>query len=164
MAITSVNEEVVAMAVKFIRAYLECADELQTHVKAMVDVIKTSDDEQEIRLARHTIGEILFPEMTSAGVSIEHLDECAEAEQADGADARRELDDEEATFAERLQSHLERLHLTQAELARKIGVGQSAISMMLKRKCRPQRSTVEKLAEALNVRFEELWPARGKSK
>jgi len=41
--------------------------------------------------------------------------------------------------------------LTQAALAERIGVGQPAISMMLSRKCRPQRHTIEKLAAALQM-------------
>jgi transcriptional regulator with XRE-family HTH domain len=47
--------------------------------------------------------------------------------------------------------------LTQAELAQRIGVGQSAISMLLKRRCRPQRKTLGKLATTLGVEVEALW-------
>jgi len=43
-------------------------------------------------------------------------------------------------------------------LAEKIGVGQPAISMMLQRQCRPQKRTVMRIAEALGVSAEELWP------
>jgi lambda repressor-like predicted transcriptional regulator len=38
-----------------------------------------------------------------------------------------------------------------------VGVGQSALSMMLKRQCRPQERTVQRLAEGLGVAAEELW-------
>jgi transcriptional regulator with XRE-family HTH domain len=48
--------------------------------------------------------------------------------------------------------------LTQAELAAKVGVGQPAISMMLNRSCRPQKKTVRRIATALGVTVEELWP------
>lgn len=52
--------------------------------------------------------------------------------------------------------------MTQDQLAEKIGVGQPAISMMLKRQCRPQKRTVQRLAEALGVAAEELWPGTGR--
>jgi transcriptional regulator with XRE-family HTH domain len=48
--------------------------------------------------------------------------------------------------------------LTQTELAERVGVGQSAIAMLLRRRCRPQRKTLGKLASALGVELEELWP------
>ncbi len=47
--------------------------------------------------------------------------------------------------------------VTEVQLARRIGVSQSAISMMLPRRCRPQRRTVEKLAETLGVKADDLW-------
>jgi transcriptional regulator with XRE-family HTH domain len=53
---------------------------------------------------------------------------------------------------------MDKAGLTQEQLAEKIGVGQPAISMMLKRQCRPQKRTVQRLAEALGVAAEELWP------
>ena len=48
--------------------------------------------------------------------------------------------------------------MTQAQLAGVVGIGQPAISMMLKRQCRPQQRTVQRLAEALGVAAEKLWP------
>ncbi len=74
------------------------------------------------------------------------------------ASIRAELDHEEITFATRLRTQMAARRITQTELATKIGVNQSAISMMLNRTCRPQRITVEKLARALDVSPEELWP------
>jgi DNA-binding XRE family transcriptional regulator len=47
---------------------------------------------------------------------------------------------------------------TQAQLAHQIGVGQSAIAMLLKRRCRPQRPTLGKYAQTLSAPVEELWP------
>jgi predicted XRE-type DNA-binding protein len=71
---------------------------------------------------------------------------------------RSRLDQVEAAFATTLARLMAERQLTQAQLAERIGVGQSAISMLLKRRCRPQRRTVGKLAEALGVMAEELWP------
>jgi transcriptional regulator with XRE-family HTH domain len=68
------------------------------------------------------------------------------------------MDQEEASFADRLRSLMEKKGLTQEQLAAKVGVGQPAISMMLQRNCRPQRRTVLRLAEAFGVSPEELWP------
>jgi len=48
--------------------------------------------------------------------------------------------------------------MTQEALAAKLGVGQPAISNMLNRQCRPQRRTVLRLAQALGISPEELWP------
>jgi transcriptional regulator with XRE-family HTH domain len=48
--------------------------------------------------------------------------------------------------------------ITQEELAKTVGIGQPAISNMLKRQCRPQKRTVERLAEALKLSPQDLWP------
>jgi transcriptional regulator with XRE-family HTH domain len=70
------------------------------------------------------------------------------------------MDKEEADFADRLRQLLEEKDITQQELAEKLGIGQSAISMMLGRSCRPQRKTVSRIAEALGVSSEALWPTK----
>jgi transcriptional regulator with XRE-family HTH domain len=64
----------------------------------------------------------------------------------------------EAAFAATLARLMADRQLTQVQLAERISVGQSAISMLLKRRCRPQRRTLGKLAEALGAPVEELWP------
>jgi DNA-binding XRE family transcriptional regulator len=73
---------------------------------------------------------------------------------------RQRLDQEESVFAANLARLLGERQLTQAELARRVGVGQPAISMMLARKCRPHWRTVGKIAAALGVTVEELWPGK----
>ncbi len=45
------------------------------------------------------------------------------------------------------------------KLAEMIGLRQSAIANLLARDCRPQRRTVKKLAEALDVPPSALWPS-----
>ena len=59
---------------------------------------------------------------------------------------------------ERLRTAMHQRGVTQEQLADKIGIGQPAVSMMLQRHCRPQQRTVRRLAEALGVAPEELWP------
>jgi DNA-binding XRE family transcriptional regulator len=71
---------------------------------------------------------------------------------------RAQMDQAEAAFAAALARLMAERQLTQEQLAQRVGVGQSAISMLLKRRCRPQRRTLGKLAEALGVTVEDLWP------
>ncbi|MGA7500029.1 MAG: helix-turn-helix domain-containing protein, partial [Isosphaeraceae bacterium] len=73
----------------------------------------------------------------------------------------KRMDLEEETFANSLVGHMKAKGISQVELAAAIGVGQPAISMMLSRDCRPQRRTVEKLARALGVPPNDLWPGFG---
>jgi transcriptional regulator with XRE-family HTH domain len=71
--------------------------------------------------------------------------------------AIEELDAEEESFAERLKDLMADRGLTQTDLGKMIGVGQSAISNMLNRNCRPQQRTAVRLATALDVPVESLW-------
>lgn len=142
-------------------AFLECSDELQEHAKEMLAAFKDPElDEDDRALAAMTLADILHPNFYK-GLLGSDLKEC-EAQGAEHFPETRhvleEMDQEEATFADRLKGIMERSGTTQAELAEKIGVGQPAISMMLQRNCRPQKKTVHKLAEALGVSPEELWP------
>ena len=69
-----------------------------------------------------------------------------------------ELDTQEAKFADRLKELMKARAITQQQLASRIGCSQPAISQMLNRQCRPQRSTILNLAAALDVEPQELWP------
>ncbi len=73
---------------------------------------------------------------------------------------REKLEQQESEFAEKLCGLMAERQITQAELARRIGVGQSAVSMLLSRKCRPQPRTLGKIAAALGVTVEEFWPGK----
>lgn len=77
---------------------------------------------------------------------------------ASGSSSDADCDSQEAAFAEKLRELMKSRAVTQAELASRIGCTQPAISQMLKRKCRPQKSTILSLAAALNVDARELWP------
>src|SRR5262249_43666263 len=72
--------------------------------------------------------------------------------------AQRRREHEERFFAENLARLLREKDITQAELARRVGVKQPAVSIMLSRRCRPQRRTVEKMATALGIDVRALWP------
>jgi transcriptional regulator with XRE-family HTH domain len=65
---------------------------------------------------------------------------------------------QEEMFAQRLREQMTAKRISQRELADRVGCSQPAISQMLNRMCRPQKKTILKLAEALNVQAHELWP------
>ena len=71
---------------------------------------------------------------------------------------RSRTDCRQAAFADRLRELMTTKCVTQQELSNRIGCSQPAISQMLNRKCRPQKNTIFKLAEALQVQPRELWP------
>ena len=74
------------------------------------------------------------------------------------ADDVQRMDTEEETFADRVRELMETKRISQQELAARAGCSQPAISQMLNRTCRPQKKTILKLAEALNVQARDLWP------
>ncbi len=147
-------------AAKFLRAYVECSDEIQAGIREMLEILNdpnTDDDDRDMTLA--TLADALFPDPHDRAHGAELEDwQRRDAESGEGRAAVQELDREEETFAARLRDLMARRHVTQEDLAAKIGVGQPAISNMLKRQCRPQRRTVARLAEALGVPPAELWP------
>lgn len=138
--------------------YLECSNEVQAAIKDMVLIVNDPEaTEDERHMAVATIAEALFPASCDSGfgVDLENLNKAAVGDEAQVLDR---MAAEQATFSERLQAVMDRRGVTQAELAKAIGVGQPAISMLLSRECRPQRRTVEKIAKALKVPAEEIWP------
>lgn len=145
---------------KILQAYLECSDELQKSAREMIAILNSPEaDDDERAMALHTLAQIFFPERDDCSATLEHLDECAVTNQPDGQSARNQLDEDEATFAKRLARVMREKGVTQTELARRANLGQPAISMMLSRNCRPQQRTVRRLAEALGVSTQELWPS-----
>jgi transcriptional regulator with XRE-family HTH domain len=64
----------------------------------------------------------------------------------------------ESTFAVRLRELMASKRITPTALAEQVGCSQTAISQMLTRSCRPQKATILKLAEVLDVQAQELWP------
>jgi len=140
------------------QAFLECSDDVQKAVQDMVQIVNAPDatvDEREAAL--ETMAEALFPSKHNGTLGIS-LEDCDRFAPKDDLAILRQMDQEEATFADRLNALLEAKNMTQSELANAIGVGQPAISMMLSRNCRPQKRTVEKIAQVLKVTPEEIWP------
>jgi transcriptional regulator with XRE-family HTH domain len=127
---------------------------IQSARKAVVEALRTAALDDEIEAALETLREGLYP---TEPVDLEIDREQEPNEEA----ASKQMDLEEETFANRLDHYMKTKRISQVELATAIGVGQPAISMMLSRNCRPQRRTVERLARALEVPPNDLWPGFG---
>jgi len=145
---------------RILHAFLECDEEVQQVIRAMSKISAETEDAQERDMAIHTIVDALNPRLFQGqwGMDLAESETLGAEFSPEMDQAIQEMDLEEKIFAERLASIMEKKGLTQAELAAKIGVGQPAISNMLSRQCRPQKRTIQRLAEALNVKAEELWP------
>lgn len=139
----------------FLRALDECAPEIQEVAKEMMKIISSEDvDPEDKAHAVEVVVEALFPNLTTDIRGFERgVLNTDEAKAAEG-----ELDAQEASFAERVSTVMRDRGMTQGDLAAAAGVTQPAISNILNRNCRPQRRTVEKIALALGVKPEELWP------
>jgi lambda repressor-like predicted transcriptional regulator len=154
-------------AAPLLLAFIECSNELQQHAKEMLVVLLDPEVNEDDRfLAASTLADILFPNTHEGdkmlGMDLEAAEEMAK-QSPEAAAALAEMDRDEETFAVRLRQSMEEKGVTQEALAKKTGVGQPAISMMLNRACRPQRKTVEKIAAALGVEPGQLWPPAAKS-
>lgn len=133
-------------------AFKECSTDIQNLVLELALSLKNKDMPlEEQRLVIDTIDEALFPEVYSEADN--HDDDPCVIQSVE-----LELDQEEATFSDRLREMMLKCDITQEDLAQRTGVRQSAIAMMLSRNCRPQRGTVRKLADALQVHPDDLWP------
>ncbi len=154
---------------EFIHRFLECSDEVQSVVRSMFAVIEhslTTDEDRQ--RAMTTITDALFvnPMEGHGRYGFDFLTAERDAAQKHEQVERRpvvaarldQLDSQEATFAERLRKILDEKNVTQEELAVRIDCTQSAISKMLSRNARPQRKTILKVAQALNVQPTDLWP------
>jgi lambda repressor-like predicted transcriptional regulator len=147
----------------FHRAYIEASDEVRHVITSMVLIVNdptTDADDRESCL--NTLSEALFPTSHKGELGIDLED--VRMLPADGTDAdavTRQMRDQEATFADNLSRIMHRTGVTQTRLAELTGVGQPAIANMLARNCRPQRRTISKVADALGVPPEDLWPVTG---
>ncbi len=143
-------------------ALAECDEDLREEAIGLFKQLNSSElDEGERYSTLALLAEILFPNVDARGLpglDLEDAEGIAKDISPEVRDVLARMDQEEATFAERLRSLIEKKGITQEELAQKMGIGQPAISMMLQRNCRPQKRTVVRLAEAFGVPPEELWP------
>jgi lambda repressor-like predicted transcriptional regulator len=150
-------------ASSILRALQECDPKLREVALELFDQLNSDDlDAEQAYSTTALIAEILFPNGDAKGVpglDLEEAEKIAPAVDPSAGPLLARMDQQEATFAERFRAAMTEKGITQAELATKVGIGQPAISMMLNRTCRPQRKTVQKIAAALDINPEELWPA-----
>ncbi len=148
------------LGAKFLRAYLECSDEMQEVARDTLEMLNDPEiDEEDRQMSLATLADALFPNYYKGELGLDY--EKSEKEAADKFPEFREvvdeLDREEAFFSDNLERIMREKSISQTELAQRVGVGQPAISNMLSRNCRPQRRTIQRLAEALGVQPEDLW-------
>lgn len=137
------------LVAKFEVARRECTDDIKSIVDEMMEIVASEDaTADERRHAAHTVMEALFP-----GQAADWL------ELWDGRDPiESELDNEEREFSNRVRRLMKKKGISQVQLGEMIGVGQTVISMLLNRNCRPQARTVDRIADALKVDRREIWP------
>jgi len=155
------NELSVLIGAKFVHAFVECSEAVQVVVMDMLSIIQDEEaDEDERHMALVTLGEALFPNYHEGklGMDLAESESETAARNKELASIVDEMNEEEATFADNLARVMDEKGVNQKELAEKIGVGQPAISNMLTRSCRPQKRTIARLAEALDVDPKSLWP------
>jgi len=149
----AVNDEALRVFANLLCVYLGREREDQEGIASMASIVVDPEaDADEVQAALDTLRESLHS--TPMAIDLDSEADFSVEEQ----EASRRMDSEEATFADRLRAVMTEKGVSQVQLAEAVGVGQPAISMMLARECRPQRRTVEKLALALEVASEELWP------
>jgi lambda repressor-like predicted transcriptional regulator len=148
-------------AAEFLRAYLECSSEIQSEIRQLLEVLNDPNTDKDDRdMTLFTLADALFPNPHEGklGMDLEESERMGASYSGETQAVLAEMDREEASFAERLRDAITRRGMTQETLADKLGIGQPAISNMMTRQCRPQRRTVLRLAEALGVSPDELWP------
>lgn len=159
---TAVPERMVSEAfARVFQAYMEASDEVQSVIRDMCAIVNDpQSDGDEVAAAVDTLVEALFPWSHNGelGIDISDLRKSGIETSKEVEDEFVRFDEHDRTFAERLKALLDERGMTQESLAHAIGVQQPAISMMLSRQCHPQRRTIQKIAKALGIDEEQLWP------
>jgi lambda repressor-like predicted transcriptional regulator len=150
------------LASPIILALQECDPELRDAALELFEQLHGEELDPEQSLATAALlAEILFPNADESGfpgLDLQEAERIASTVNPEAGPVLARMDEQEATFAYRLRGLMDERGLTQTELAAKVGIGQPAISMMLNRACRPQRKTVRRIAAALEVEPDALWP------
>lgn len=141
------------------QAFLECSDEVQAVVRDMVAIYNSPDATFEEReSAAETIAEALFFRSQQSDIGIDLDGEHADLAPGQIQDVLKQMEAEELDFGERVTRLLEAKKMSQDELAAALDLTPPAVAMIIARDCRPQRHTIERVATALSVPAEELWP------
>jgi predicted XRE-type DNA-binding protein len=136
-------------------AYNKCSPAVKDVIETMVGIMQDPAVEpDEYQDALDTLVEALVPGKHHGTIG---LDLGVQPKGAKATSIAHEMAAEEQHFADQVRQLMKDKRMSQKALAEAVGVGQSAIAMMLSRKCRPQRSTVLKIAQALNVPPNRIW-------
>lgn len=160
-ASTRNGTDAVLSPAEVLAAYLEKSPIVQTAIRDLVNILaKSGLPPAEREWAERSLHDALFrPRTPRSGERERGISAEERRQRVTGLrEAQQRMDEEERAFAANLARLLAEKDVSQAELARRIGVGPSAVSMMLSRRCRPQRRTIEKVAEALGVEVQQVWP------
>jgi lambda repressor-like predicted transcriptional regulator len=153
-----INRPAGALFAKVFQVYLNASAAIQDVIVSMTQVINDpASDEEQRDAALDTLVEVLFaPERPEdLGTDLESSEDGGPRE---AARIRAGMARQEAAFAQTVLRLMRERGMTQKALAKKIAVGQPAVSMILSRGCRPQRATVHRIAKALGVEPKQLWP------
>jgi lambda repressor-like predicted transcriptional regulator len=157
--ITELVKANVQQYIAFQNAFDQCDPRIKDIIVRMLRIYNDEESsEQEKRLAFNTVAEALFPGYAEDAVAAER--KCAQTDKA--IRRNEELDAEEQVFADRVRGLLKDRSMTQEDLAVAVGISQPAVANLLNRNCRPQKRTVARIAEALQVEPELLWPTLAK--
>jgi lambda repressor-like predicted transcriptional regulator len=149
------------MFAQVFQAYMECSEDVQGVIRDMAEIVNDpSSTEDEKLMACATIGAALFPSHNGGhlGVDLEEAERVELHRSRQLEEIHAAMDLEEVHFADRVQNLMKARDITQADLAEACEIGQPAISNLLSRRSRPQRRTVDKIAKALGVSPDEIWP------
>ena len=149
--------EMFAVMQKWQKAYDNASPEIRDIVDTMAQIYNDpTSDEDERRAAIDTLDEALFPTITNGefGIPLDETFADNDGIPIDDTKGRRN----EKIFAWKVKAAMKRRGMTQAQLAKKIGIGQPAVAMLLSRTCRPQKATVGRIAKALDLDPNDLWP------
>jgi lambda repressor-like predicted transcriptional regulator len=159
---TQFKERAIQFASSIVLALQECDEELREEAIELFKQLESGElDAEDCNATQALLAEILFPNADDngfPGLDLEEAEEIACREVPEAKEILDRMDQEESVFADRLRAAMSQKGITQEQLAEKLGVGQSAISMMLQRNCRPQKRTIVRMAEALELQPDELWP------
>lgn len=138
--------------------YLNATKGIKEVIECMAKIYNDPDaDSEERTAALDTLLDVLFPPTDGEAFGID-LAEMADGSVEESKEIAESMSRQNAYFADAVRKHMKRQKVTQSAIAKKIGIRQSAVSMILSRKCRPQRETVKKFAKALGVEPKQFWP------
>lgn len=128
-------------------------------LKEMLCEFLDTTDADERREVAISIMELFLPARYFSVDDSRDVGEWIDSE-SDDMSAAAALAKKKEMFASNVLRAMAQAGIDQSALAGRIGVSQPTASAMMSGKHKPQPKTLKKLAEALNVDVDELWPAQ----